>query len=77
MSEAYSIKCDLGVYDIPSVQMQPDFEVDLLKSNIAVFGASMSGKTNFLKLLINILHQKCDETSEQIFILDFSGAMQA
>lgn len=64
------------MYDIPSVQMQPPFRIDLLKSNIALFGASMSGKTNFLKLLINTLHQKCNETNEQIFILDFSGAMQ-
>ncbi len=76
MSTVKSIKCNLGVYDIPSVQLQPDFEVDLLKSNIAVYGSSMSGKTNFLKLLINILHRKCDEKTEQIFILDFSGAMR-
>lgn len=76
MENTKSIVCDLGVYDIPSVQLQPDFKVDLLKSNIAVFGSSMGGKTNFLKLLINILHQKCDEKTEQIFILDFSGAMR-
>lgn len=75
MSEL-SIKCDLGQYDIPIVQMQPHFCVDLVRSNIALFGASMSGKTNFLKLLINCLHKKCSCDSEQIFILDFSGALQ-
>lgn len=70
------IKCDLGQYDIPIVQMQPDFCVDLIRSNIALFGASMSGKTNFIKLLINCLHKKQNESTEQVFILDFSGALQ-
>lgn len=69
------IMCTLGIYDIPIVQQQPDFKVDLLKSNIALFGASMSGKTNFLKLVINSLHKKLDEKQEQIFILDFSGGL--
>lgn len=44
--------CTLGQYDIPIVQKQPLFKVDLLDKNIALFGAAMSGKTNFLKLLI-------------------------
>ncbi len=70
-----NIICTLGQYDIPIIQMQPPFSVDLLDSNIAVFGSSMNGKTNFLRLLINILHKKMDEKSEQIFILDFGGAL--
>lgn len=52
-----SIVCTLGQYDIPIIQMQPPFKVDLLDSNIAVFGSSMNGKTNFVRLLINILHK--------------------
>ena len=43
-----SIVCTLGQYDIPIIQMQPPFKVDLLDSNIAVFGSSMNGKTNFV-----------------------------
>ena len=73
-SQKYTV--DLGIYDIPIKQQQPPFKVDLLKSHIALFGMSMSGKTNFLKLLINLLHQKCSTDEEQIFILDFGGAMQ-
>lgn len=72
-----SIICTLGQYDIPIIQMQPPFEVDLLDSNIAVFGSSMNGKTNFLRLLINILHKIRNEKNEQIFILDFGGALSA
>lgn len=37
--------CTLGQYDIPIVQKQPLFKVDLLDKNIALFGAAMSGKT--------------------------------
>lgn len=69
--------CNLGVFDIPIVQKQPDFVVDLLDANTIVFGASMSGKSTFLKTLINILHKQYNEKTEQIFILDFGGALAA
>ena len=67
--------CTLGRFDIPIIQMQPPFVVDLLDSNILLFGAAMSGKTTFLKNLIHILHKRYDESREQIFILDFGGAL--
>ena len=67
--------CTLGRFDIPIIQMQPPFVVDLLDSNVALFGTAMSGKTTFLKTLINILHKQYNEKQEQIFILDFGGAM--
>lgn len=76
MSNASLEKCTFGRYDIPNKQRQPDFVVDLINSNIAVFGSAISGKTNFLKLLINCLHKSSNELNEQIFILDFSGALQ-
>lgn len=69
------IVCTLGKFDIPIIQLQPDFNVDLLDSNIMVFGASMSGKTTFLKTLVNILHKRMNEKEERIFILDFGGAL--
>lgn len=67
--------CTLGRFDIPIIQMQPSFVADLLDSNIALFGSAMSGKTTFLKTLINILHKRYNEEQEQIFILDFGGAL--
>lgn len=67
--------CTLGKFDIPIIQMQPLFAVDLLASNIALFGSSMSGKTTFIKTLVNILHKQYDEKQEQVFILDFGGAL--
>lgn len=67
--------CVLGHQDIPVIQEQPDFMVDLLKTNLLLFGSAMSGKTNLIKLLITILHKQYRETDEQIFILDFGGAL--
>lgn len=67
--------CTLGRFDIPIIQMQPDFSVDLLESNILLYGAAMSGKSTFLKTLINILHKRYTHKEEQIFVLDFGGAL--
>lgn len=67
--------CTLGRFDIPIIQMQPPFVVDLLDSNVALFGSTMSGKTTFIKTLINILHKQYNEKQEQIFILDFGGGL--
>lgn len=67
--------CTLGRFDIPIIQMQPPFVVDLFDSNIALFGSPMSGKTTFIKTLINILHKQYDQQQEQVFILDFGGAL--
>lgn len=67
--------CVIGHQDIPVIQEQPDFIVDLLQTNIILFGSTMSGKTNLIKLLITILHKQYRETDEQIFILDFGGAL--
>ena len=67
--------CQLGTQDIPVIQDQPKFVVDLLDSNVFLFGASMSGKTNFLRLLVTILNKQYRENQEQIFILDFGGSL--
>lgn len=75
MSEDKSIICKLGRCDIPEVQKQYDFNVNLLKSNIILFGSPQSGKSNLIKLIINILHKIRNENNEQIFILDFGGAL--
>lgn len=75
MENKRTMVCTLGQYDIPIIQKQPLFNVDLLDRNIALFGAAMSGKTNFIKMLIQTLHMISYEKEEQIFILDFGGAL--
>ena len=69
------IVCKLGRYDIPVLQRQLDFNVDLLQSNIALFASTQSGKSNLIRLIVNILHKKMTVDTEQIFILDFGGAL--
>jgi len=67
--------CTLGTQDIPAIQEQPKFKVDLLNTNVLLFGSPMSGKTNLIKLIISILHKRYREKEEQIFILDFGGGL--
>ena len=43
------MKLAMGQCDIPQKQDQPVFELDLYRHNIVVMGASMSGKTTFVK----------------------------
>lgn len=67
--------CRLGLQDIPVTQSQPEFMVDLLSTNILLFGGPMRGKSSFIKLLVTILHKQYNESEEQIFILDFGGSL--
>ena len=67
--------CTLGTFDIPIIQLQPSFNVDLLDSNVIVFGSAMSGKTTFIKTMVNIFHKQYHERQEQVFLLDFGGAL--
>lgn len=71
----HKMLCTLGRFDIPIIQMQPPFLIDLLDTNVILFGTSMSGKTTFMKTLINILHKQYNNMQEQVFILDFGGAL--
>lgn len=70
--------CTLGKLDIPSVQEQPNFMVDLFQSNILLIGSAGSGKTNFIKVLIAEIHRQLEKTDikEQIFILDAADSLK-
>ena len=68
----------MGQYDAPQKQMQPIFRLDPYRSNIAVFGAPMSGKTTFIKTLLVRLHENMDQVpGENIYIIDFGGNIGA
>ncbi len=69
-----SLELELGRYDDPANQLQADYTVDLCKSNLAIFGSSMSGKTTLIKTLLVRLHQRTDAPEdEEVYILDFSN----
>lgn len=65
---------ELGIYDDLDIQTQPLLNVDILSSNVIVFGGHLSGKTNFLKSMIVRMHQNFEPgDSEEIYIIDFGG----
>lgn len=86
MSENRQLLCTLGKMDIPTIQEQPYFKVDLLRSNILLIGSAGSGKSNFLKVLIAEIHRQLEKTApeetethymnEQIYILDSSDSLK-
>ena len=64
----------IGQYDAPQLQKQPILRLDPYRSNIAVFGAPMSGKTTFVKTLLVRLHDHMEQLPrEDIYIIDFGG----
>ena len=71
------LKFAVGIYDAPLDQKQPILYLDILRRNIAVFGSSMTGKTTFLKTLLVRAHEQTSELEENIFIIDFGGALRA
>lgn len=66
----------IGIYDAPQIQQQPILYLNPFKSNIAVFGGPMTGKTTFIKAYLVRIHEKKELAShENIYIIDFGGNM--
>lgn len=67
----------VGIYDAPLDQLQPDLTIDLLSANVAVFGSKQSGKTTFIKNILVRLHEIIEpkELAEEIYILDLNSTM--
>ena len=64
----------MGQYDAPQIQKQPILMLDLHKSNIAIFGAPMTGKTTFIKTMLVRLHENMKQCpAEHIYLIDFGG----
>ncbi len=68
------MKIAMGIYDAPLIQKQPPFYYYPLKTNLAVFGSPMSGKTTFIKSYLVRIHENREYASqENIYIIDFGG----
>jgi len=64
----------MGIYDNLDTQTQPLLNIDIITSNVLVFGGHMSGKTTFLKTLLIRMHQNIEQfDSEEIYVIDFGG----
>jgi len=68
-------KLPIGVYDDPKNQKQTLFELDLQKLNTIAFGTAMSGKTTFIKNILTKMHEMYTPNEENVYIIDFSGAL--
>lgn len=71
------MKIPIGVYDSPLTQTQPIFMLDYWKTNIAVFGGPMSGKSCFIKNFLVRVSESLESTNyrENIYIIDFGGGL--
>ena len=64
-------KLPLGIYDDPDNQHQGPFTLDIASANTLVMGASQTGKTNFLQLIIRTLAENYSPAEAVMYIIDF------
>ncbi len=66
----------MGMYDAPQIQQQPILYLNPFRSNIAILGGPMTGKTTFIKTYLVRIHENMEWTKhENIYIIDFGGNM--
>ena len=71
--EKYAMRPVIGLVDNPYVAEQWPLVVDLPRGHVAVFGASGSGKTTFLRTLIASLAATHSPSHFHAYILDLGG----
>ena len=72
------MKLAMGMYDSPQTQEQPILYLDPHRSNIAVFGGPMTGKTTFIKSLLIRMHENpASIPNEDIYIIDFGVTLNS
>lgn len=74
LEESYNeILVPMGIYDDPSHQCQPQYEMDLLSGNTFVVGASQYGKTTMMQGIIRHLAETYEPDEVNMYILDFAS----
>lgn len=67
----------IGRYDDPEKQLQDDYSFDLYRSNLAIFGSALSGKTTLIKTILMRIHQEVKGNGkEEIYILDYGNSFE-
>ncbi len=67
------IRIPLGIYDDPDNQVQKPTELNLTMNNTLVAGASRSGKTSLLQLIIKAVCELYTPQDVNIYIIDFAS----
>lgn len=65
-------KVQIGVYDQPTLQKQDVAVLDLLEGNTIIVGASQSGKTNFLQVILRQTMSNIGAHDASVYIMDFN-----
>lgn len=63
----------VGIYDDPDNQLQAPFGINIFSDNALIVGSSMSGKTNFLQLIIRGIASKYSPGEVTIYAIDFAS----
>lgn len=63
----------VGRYDAPQKQLQPLYGLNVFKENTIIIGASMTGKTNLLNLIIRGIADNYSTSEVNIYIIDFAS----
>lgn len=66
------VSIPFGYYDNPSRQLQEITELNLTQNNVLITGATQSGKTNLLQVIIRAVTDLYTPESVNIYILDFA-----
>lgn len=67
------VSIPFGYYDNPSRQLQEITELNLTQNNVLITGATQSGKTNLLQVIIRAITDMYTPESVNIYILDFAS----
>ena len=63
----------VGIYDDPDNQLQEPFGINIFSENTMIVGSSMTGKTNFLQLVIKGIATNFSPDAVTMYIIDFAS----
>ena len=63
----------VGMFDDPTNQRQPNVEINLSEGNVAIFGASQTGKTMLLQSVLRSVAANCQPRQVSVYILDYAS----
>lgn len=72
-TETTDVNIPFGYYDNPSRQLQAITEINLTQNNVLITGATQSGKTNLLQVIIRAITDLYSPESVNVYILDFAS----
>lgn len=64
---------NIGIYDDPTNQCQPQVHLNLTSGNIAVIGSAQTGKTMLLQTILRGITEQYSPKQVSVYILDFAS----